>query len=80
MVLSPHVSHNPNSIQGGYTGDYIGDYYRDIKEDTRSLDYGSCHEDFGHQRLVHVLCLRMQTLRSVQQHLERHMPDAVSVS
>ena len=23
-----HMSHNLNSLKGGYIGDYIGDYYR----------------------------------------------------
>ena len=34
------LSHNPNSLEGGYIGDYIGDYYKGYKGDTRSLDYG----------------------------------------
>ena len=36
-----HVCYSLNSLRGDYIGDYIGDYYR-VKEDTRSLDNGSC--------------------------------------
>ena len=36
------MSHNLNSLRGGYIGDYIWDYYRGLlKGDTRSLDYSS---------------------------------------
>ena len=36
-----HMSHNLNSLKGGYIGHYIGTTIGDIKGDTRSLDYGS---------------------------------------
>ena len=38
-----YMSHNLNSLKGGYIGDYIWDYYRVTKGDTRSLDCSS-HE------------------------------------
>ena len=39
-----HVSHNLNSLKGGYIGDHIGD--------SRSLDYSSCLKAAVYLRLL----------------------------
>ena len=50
------MSHNLNSLMGGYIGDYIGSTIGLVKGDTRSLDYSShrflngCTEEASMQR------------------------------
>ena len=48
------MSHNLNSLTGGYLGVIYGTTRGDIKGDTRSLDYGSYH-DVRVRRIAYML-------------------------
>ena len=55
-----------NSLKGGYLGEYMGSSFGVIKEDTRSLDYGSDGHKF--QRPCFKIGVCSMTLRISCEH------------